>query len=202
MESGDEKVTYRDGFDRPMEDPGGLLYHYTSSAGLAGIVDSRRDAEVSRRLTFFASDLLEMNDVSELAFGLDVVRKHVERRAAAESSPKGFFHRWLPILEKYLGAPTLERLQDAPRPCICAASFTTSSDLLSQWVTYGSGGGFAIGLSAQSLRAATYSAHSVTTGESEQFRCGLTRVYYGEDASYVQGRGVRASRAGGRVVAR
>lgn len=165
-----------------VEEPGGFVYHYTSAAGLAGIVDGRRDANVSRRLTFFASDVLGMNDLTELAFGLDIVRRHVVRLADGGGPQSQFFQKWLPVLEKYLAAPTLESLQQAPRACVCATSFTTSDDLLSQWVTYGSGGGFAIGLEAQTLRSGIYTGHNVRTGEPRDFQCALNRVYYGDDA--------------------
>lgn len=35
-----------------VEEPAGYLYHYTSAAGLIGIVDSRRNEIASRQLTF------------------------------------------------------------------------------------------------------------------------------------------------------
>ncbi|MFC7754569.1 DUF2971 domain-containing protein [Tsukamurella soli] len=162
-------------------DPGGNVYHYTSAAGLVGIVNSRRDADVSRRLTFFASDVLGMNDISELAFGLEIVREHAERLAQGGEQQE-FFESWLPILEKYLGTPTLDTLRVAPRPCVCAVSFTSGDDLLSQWVTYGSGGGFAIGLAPETLRGATYTSSNIRTAEPKTFKCSLGRVYYGEDA--------------------
>lgn len=164
-----------------VEQPAGLVYHYTSAAGLVGIIDSRRDAEVSRSLTFYASDVLGMNDISELAFGLEIVQGHVERLSQGSNQP-AFFQQWKPILAKYLDTPTLESLRGEPRPCVCAVSFTTSDDLLSQWVTYGAGGGFAIGLDAQLLREGQHTGHNVRTREARTFKSALNRVYYGEQA--------------------
>ncbi|GLE57817.1 hypothetical protein NJBCHELONAE_31260 [Mycobacteroides chelonae] len=164
-----------------VEEPEGYLYHYTSAAGLIGIVDSRRNEVVSRKLTFFASDLLLMNDITELAFGLGIVREHVERLAQSDHSV-GPISDWLSRADKYLNAPTLDALRQEPRACICAASFTTSDDLLSQWVTYGAGGGFAIGLDSRVLQRSEYIGHNVRTTESRAFQSALKRVRYGDEA--------------------
>ncbi|MGX9214396.1 DUF2971 domain-containing protein [Mycobacteroides abscessus subsp. abscessus] len=164
-----------------VEEPAGYLYHYTSAAGLIGIVDSRRNEIASRQLTFFASDLLLMNDISELAFGLGIVREHAELIAQGEESIKAISD-WLSTVDKYLKAPTLDSLRLEPRPSVCAASFTTSDDLLSQWVTYGAGGGFALGLDSRTLSKGKYTGHNVRTGESHAFRSALMRVYYGDEA--------------------
>lgn len=93
-----------------VEEPAGYLYHYTSAAGLIGIVDSRRNEIASRQLTFFASDLLLMNDISELAFGLGIVREHAELIAQGEESIKAISD-WLSTVDKYLKAPTLDSLR-------------------------------------------------------------------------------------------
>lgn len=166
------------------EDPGGLLYHYTSAAGLVGIVNSRGGGDYSRQLTFYASDLLLMNDISELSFGLELVKAHAAEVAAAKdkSEQSENVQQLLDLCERYLSRPTLELLRASSRPCVCAASFTTKRDLLSQWVTYGAGGGFAIGLDLQTLQAAAYTARRTGGSDDRTFRCLLSRIAYGEDA--------------------
>ena len=162
-------------------EPNGLVYHYTSSSGLVGIVNSRRGASRPRSLTLFASDLLEMNDATELSFALEIFREHIDGLAADEKQ-REYFNSWLDQLEPHLSAPTVNSLEQALRPVICATSFTTEDDLLSQWVTYGAGGGFAIGLDASTLRNSTYTGHNVRTEEPFEFGSTLSRVYYGDEA--------------------
>nr|WP_046284137.1 hypothetical protein [Mycobacterium sp. UM_NZ2] len=160
-----------------VEEPPGLLYHYTSAAGLVGIVDldHKKPPDVARRLTFFASDLLWMNDATELAFAGDAIRKYAQQ-IGRELEPL-----WLDVCEKYLSEPSLESLRIAPRPSVCAVSFTEEADLLSQWVTYGAGGGFAIGLDAKALHAANYPGFRVGGSEPRDFECLLSRVRYGSE---------------------
>lgn len=160
-----------------VEEPDGLLYHYTSAAGLVGIVDldHTKPPDVARRLTFFASDLLWMNDATELAFAGDAIRQH------AEQSGRELEPLWLDVCEKYLSEPTLESLRAAPRPSVCAVSFTEEDDLLSQWVTYGAGGGFAIGLDPRALHAANYRGYRVGGSGVRDFQCVLSRVRYGAE---------------------
>jgi len=159
------------------EEPNGLLYHYTSAAGLVGIVDldPEKSPEVARRLTFFASDLLWMNDSTELAFAGDAIREHA-RELGRDLEP-----HWMEICEKYLSAPSCESLLTAPRPSVCAVSFTEEADLLSQWVTYGAGGGFAIGLDAKALHAALYRGYRMGDSGVHDFQCVLSRVRYGTE---------------------
>lgn len=164
-----------------IEQPQGLLYHYTSPAGLVGIVNSRKGAAASQKLTFFASDVLQMNDRSELSFGLKLLREHFSSHAPAPGQ-EPFRQRWDRVLTDYLSAPTVEALERMHRPCVCAVSFTTDGSLLGQWVTYGSGGGFAIGLDARTLEESTYAGYDTARGENAEFRSRLFRVRYGEHA--------------------
>lgn len=174
-------VEPQDAPDVTIEQPDGFVYHYTSPAGLIGIVDSRKEAKVPRELTFFASDILQMNDMSELEFSLGIIQDQL-KELEADDNYSAFIKQWLPIFEKYLSSPSVEALELAPRPCVCAVSFTTKDDLLSQWVTYGTGGGFAIGLDADTLRDTTYIGHNTRTGEAKTFKSQLHRMHYGDYA--------------------
>lgn len=109
------------------------IYHYTSSAGLRGILASH---------TLWATDMAFMNDASEMLVGLELIEeiasalssggsdscKELLRRAKSHASPSDVGSGFLVV-------------------CSCA-----EGDLLSQWRAYGeSGGGYAIGLSAFEL---------------------------------------------------
>lgn len=186
-ESPDEQAPPTDA----VEEPDGLLYHYTSAAGLVGILGGGDSGEVSRQLTFHASDLLLMNDISELSFGLKLVKAHAAQVADAkgksadgeggneDSDP---VQQLVDTCNRYLGKPTVKSLRAAARPCVCAASFTTRDDLLSQWVTYGAGGGYAIGIGAKTLREATYTGRSFGGQDDRTFKCLLSPVRYGNQA--------------------
>jgi hypothetical protein len=161
-----------------VDEPPEFLYHYTSAAGLVGIVDlaPEKPIKVARRLEFYASDLLWMNDSTELAFAGEAICDHA-RELGRDLEPQ-----WLEICEKYLSAPSCESLATAPRPSVCAVSFTEEADLLSQWVTYGAGGGFAIGLDSKALHAAVYRGYRMSGGsEVHDFQCVLSRVRYGAE---------------------
>lgn len=180
VESGETQSDAREGQTPPtdvVEEPPGLLYHYTSAAGLVGIVDldHKKTPDVLGRLTFYASDLLWMNDATELAFAGDAIRELAEKRGQRLEQP------WRDICDKYLSKPSLESLRAATRPSVCAVSFTKEDDLLSQWVTYGAGGGFAIGLEPPTLRAAKYLGYKVGGGGPWDFQCVLDRVHYGAE---------------------
>jgi hypothetical protein len=109
---------------------GRLLYHYTSAAGLVGILEGR---------LLFASDVWFLNDASEVRYAQ---RRMLER------------------VRQYLGPdqPWLKELLDVSEAKpgwldeVFVASFCEEPDLLSQWRGYATGG-FAIGFAADGLAA-------------------------------------------------
>lgn len=168
------------------------VYHYTTAAGLIGIVNKGGDGTVRgpRLLEFFASDLLDLNDTTELAFGLDLMRERVKEArngAGAENGPDAL-PRVISLLEQYLGAPALDSNRSMePRPSVCGVSFSTEPDLLSQWVTYGAGGGFAIGIDGERLREVPYKALNSRTGATDSFVCSFAKMKYGDAARDIIG---------------
>lgn len=105
-----------------------ILYHYTSAAGLLGILSSG-----FLRGTMASS----LNDTSEIAFGHSVCRSVLEEQKVARSTE----------FERLLLTRTLGWMSDDSSPNeVYVTSFTEHRDVLSQWRGYGSGQGrFCIG---------------------------------------------------------
>ncbi|KKB99611.1 hypothetical protein [Mycolicibacter arupensis] len=165
------------------------VYHYTTAAGLLGIVNNdRKDDHVADRprpLEFWASDLLDMNDATELAFGLELMHQRVTQDRPDSSPPdtSSRFNGVLSVLDQYLGVPELDQNRSIePRPSVCGASFSTESDALSQWVRYGAGGGFAIGIKGCLLRDVPYAVVDPSGSGVEEFPCSFAEINYGEKA--------------------
>jgi hypothetical protein len=122
------------------ETPPSTLYHYTTADGLIGMLQSRQ---------IWATNVRFMNDTSELAYGIRLVRAVFEKIGARVI--RGRARNTL--LYEIVRAGVSEMLDDAERNTIhYAASFCTNGNLLSQWRGYGqSGGGFALGFVAKRL---------------------------------------------------
>ncbi len=112
------------------------LFHYTSSAGLLGIVGSGE---------LWATHAAHLNDSSEVTFAEERLR---ECLASTKPGP-GLETRFLEKLAWGTSADfTMTTLFD-----VYAASFCESDDLLSMWRGYGSEG-YAVGFSTSSLATA------------------------------------------------
>lgn len=141
------------------------LYHYTSAAGLFGIVDRISQASFpsvyatadhrfyagysyDRTLRFQASDVRFMNDHAELKTAGKVFAQKI-KDAAADS---GGDHPLSPLAQELCANGLL------PDPAqVFGASFSTQPDDLSQWRGYAGGtGGFAIGIPRVVLENHTY----------------------------------------------
>jgi len=111
-----------------------LLYHYTTTEGLVGIVKSRG---------LFATDVQYMNDASELKYSFqlfDDMARELQKRDIGGS--KVFVEQ----LQRFFSttAPTIT----AFAACMCV-----DGDLLSQWRGYGAiGGGYALGFDVALLK--------------------------------------------------
>lgn len=99
------------------ERPHDTLYHYTSLAGVMGIVDSG---------SLRATDIRFFNDAAEMKHAADLLLTVIaQREVAGTSNP-----RLLPQLRKWLS----HRLTDGHM--LYVVCFTASGNLLSQWRSY------------------------------------------------------------------
>lgn len=111
-----------------------LLFHYTSSSGMRGILDSSR---------LWATNYRFLNDSSEVGYGARLFEDLVkERLARAEND----------VLTEFLSrtlrtANGFDGMFDCYIGCFCERD-----DLLNQWRTYAdSGGGYALGFSTREI---------------------------------------------------
>jgi hypothetical protein len=109
-----------------------VLYHYTTQAGLLGILQSN---------CIWATAAHYLNDSSEYAYGLQLIAEGLH-----EASKKAI---------SGLEAANLSAISQSLSPFsgVCVASLTSQGDLLSQWRAYaGNSGGFALGIRSKHLR--------------------------------------------------
>lgn len=106
---------------------GGTIYHYTTIAGLKGIVDTNG---------FWASDNRFMNDTEELHHGLELIQKVVNGLMRPKHL-KGF--------EAVLAA-VLDAIPKPHENSSLITCFSLARDSLEQWRGYGPSGGVCIGL--------------------------------------------------------
>ncbi len=109
------------------------LFHYTTPAGLAGILTEK---------AFWASDYRFLNDTSEFQYGKAILKKSIQMyQSDIETASVEAWH---------LVSSRLDNI-DSSRTVAFVASFTTEGDLLSQWRGYNAGQGFAIGINGDWL---------------------------------------------------
>ena len=117
-----------------------ILFHYTSAAGLLGILKDRG---------IWATDIRYLNDSREYFYALEVLREAIEIRKGS-AKPK-YLIALLEMLE--------DRLSQEHSTEIFISSFTENPDQLSQWRAYcAPHGGFAVGFSSKRLVPATTGA--------------------------------------------
>lgn len=104
--------------------PPALLYHYTSTDGLIGILQSG---------SIWATNLRYLNDVEEFEHGLGFLVPAFRKQIAAINSAP-----WA----NYLVEQFIEGLR---AQAVYVSSFCEAGDLLSQWRGYAASNGFAIG---------------------------------------------------------
>lgn len=115
----------------------GLLFHYTTPAGLIGIIESN---------SLWATDAYYLNDVAELSGGVRRAREQLSQmRDAAASTTRARIDHILHAIRD-IGTPKTMS--------VFVASLSARHDLLSQWRAYCRGGGFAIGFPADQLEKA------------------------------------------------
>ncbi|MEX0827841.1 MAG: DUF2971 domain-containing protein, partial [Haliea sp.] len=124
-------------FISPLEErtPPPIIYHYTSDAGLRGILESG---------TLWLTDIFNLNDPSELSHGLSHAVKILDSMAASGPLESKLF-------TEQLGAfVTQGGVQAAAHFFVC--SFSADGDDLGQWRAYADNGcGYVLGFDARCL---------------------------------------------------
>ena len=106
-----------------------MLYHYTTAAGLKGIIKSK---------SFWASDYRFLSDATEFRYGLDIF-EHIFEAIPAPTFPLDAIDRI-----KHLRLATEDF-------SVFIAAFSKQPDLLSQWRGYNDARGYSIGINADWL---------------------------------------------------
>jgi hypothetical protein len=145
------------------------LFHYTTAAGLLGIL---------RESVLWATEARFLNDAQEAVYARDLLVSalhDIENPAALDSTHPAHsfadsfdevFRRYMSYVEEELGSETLP---------VYVTCFCESGDLLSQWRAYGSDHGYAIELETDALEATL--ARIPGYGPSKM----LMQVRYGEE---------------------
>lgn len=128
--------------------PPGILYHYTTTAGLMGIINNS---------FLWATDVRHLNDTEEFVFGHREVVKQLDcalkdrsksdpqyRSRPRRDLPGGSYDEFL----KVVGAAVNSIFSVAMCGVVC---FCEAGDLLSQWRGYGGTLGYAIGFDSSNL---------------------------------------------------
>ena len=112
--------------------PAPILYHYTTQAGLLGIVGIK---------AIWATSIHYLNDHAELRYAMSLVKERIQKGIDVGGSDK----KYLSMLEEAVGVE---------KNCFVAC-FSEARDQLSQWRAYCHGGnGFCIGFLTQNLFSA------------------------------------------------
>ena len=130
------------------------LYHYTSAAGLQGIITSK---------SIWATDHRFLNDPSEFTHGWAIVFNALRERKTELDKQSGEIWSTIELFHHH-----------GERHGVFAfvGSLTSEGDLLSQWRGYGGGKGFAIGFNEdwllQNAMAQGFDIHPVVYSPEEQ----------------------------------
>jgi hypothetical protein len=119
-----------------------LLYHYTTTQGLIGILESD---------CLWATDVRFLSDASEASYGREVAVEALGVAIEAAQNEQRLLS--LKIAADYF---TDELGPDTSSIVVC---FSEQPDHLSQWQAYGRGGGFAIGFDRSNLERPRTPAH-------------------------------------------
>ncbi len=116
--------------------PPSPLYHYTTAAGMKGIIENG---------SLYLTNALYLGDTSELVYGLELATRMIASRAMnVPAILCNFFERRLKEFDPFRNAPDV---------AFYAASFCERRDLLSQWRLYADGAaGYALGFTSDALR--------------------------------------------------
>ena len=146
------------------------LFHYTTAAGLLGIL---------RSSTLWATDLRFLNDAQESIYAQELVADAVQGMKNPVLDPGHVAHGMgQPAVERFARYQgfVLDALNSAEYG-VYVACFCESGDLLSQWRGYGSDHGYAIELNTDALKTALGGLNTYPPAT------GLEQVRYGSDAA-------------------
>ena len=146
------------------------LFHYTTAAGLLGILDGS---------AFWATDLRFLSDAQEAVYAretlvdavLNVDTSALPLGHPAHDHPEEFEKEFTEYKNLVVGE------LNSPNFPVYVTCFCESGDLLSQWRAYGSDHGYAIEVKADALKTA------VEQIPSEPPEVSLMQVRYGPDAA-------------------
>ena len=140
-------------------EPSAPIYHYTTAAGLNGIMKDR---------AIFLTDAFYLSDKTELRYGRNLVSEVLaEFTIAASGEIQRFLREKVGEFDPFTGVV---------QATFYVASFCERADLLSQWRTYGGGGaGFALGFPADTFNNADRFDRSATVSPN------LHRIEYDRD---------------------
>ncbi|MBQ9204053.1 MAG: DUF2971 domain-containing protein [Prevotella sp.] len=123
-----------------------MLYHYTSIDSFVGMVESARKSNGNDHLVFWASSIFAMNDPMEFKYGIDLIKKLVEKYEEEKQIANKYklstsFEDELAINpnfsnENYL----LDRYFVNPPKTPFVISFSRNDDDLAMWDLYGNKG--------------------------------------------------------------
>lgn len=114
--------------------PSGILYHYTTSDGLKGIIEENE---------LWATSAYFLNDSAEVTYGYQLLKEVLELWLADNPRPEGSLALSLARdLRKSFGDDLLNMNLIEP---IYLACFCEHDNLLSQWRAYGQSGGYSLG---------------------------------------------------------
>ncbi|WP_329167542.1 DUF2971 domain-containing protein (plasmid) [Streptomyces sp. NBC_01717] len=129
-----------------------VVYHYTTAAGLHGIVSN---------ITLWASDASFLNDAQELTYSHDYLLAELQKSVQwleRHRAPRpigggaGADHDELVDVFNAIIAELDQAVTLSPEQLhVYVTCFCNSGDLLSQWRGYGGAGGFALGIQAEAL---------------------------------------------------
>jgi len=146
------------------------LFHYTTAAGLLGILNSS---------AFWATDLRFLNDAQEAVYAhrlfVDAMRNVDNPALRAEHPLHDIAEEWGETFVRYKGL--VEEELNSPKFAVYVTCFCESGDLLSQWRAYGSDHGYAIEVQADALETAV---QQIVDPPDE---ISLIQVRYGREAA-------------------
>jgi Protein of unknown function (DUF2971) len=146
------------------------LYHYTTAAGLLGILCSS---------TLWATDVRFLNDAQEAIYAHELIEDTVRGMKNPVLDPAHFaYHlgeQFVKRFAQYQGY-VIDALNSAEFG-VYVACFCESGDLLSQWRGYGTDNGYAIELKTDALTTALDRFNTYPPAK------GLAQVRYGSDAA-------------------
>lgn len=129
---GHDDVLAKFHYDFANQIPPTELFHYTTSSGLIGMLQSQ---------CFFATERSYLNDLRELHWGIEIIEKTLVTLKSKVSDELLFWFRL--ILD--------DKINDDMR--IFIASFSEANENISQWQNYADNSrGYAVGFSGETLR--------------------------------------------------